>query len=261
MVWPESVRPEASVMVPEMPDRPAAAALGEEGLDRADGGLGVEGVEDRLDQQQVGAAVDQAAGRDQVGVVQLGEADVAHAGVVDVGRDRGRAGGGAERAGDVARPRRVGGGDRLDRGAREPRRLVVDLVGELLHAVVAQRDRGGVEGVGLDEVGAGGEVLLVDRGHQLRLGQRQQVVVALEVAGPVGEALAAVAGLVGPVALDRGAHRAVEDEDALAHELGQLRPEIGADERGVAGVVGHPASVGGGPRPGPRLPPTGTGGS
>ncbi len=40
----------------------------------------------------------------------------------------------------------------------------------------------------------------------------EQVVVALEVAGPVGEALAAVVGLVERVPLDRRAHRAVEDQ-------------------------------------------------
>ena len=42
--------------------RPAAVALLEERLDGEDRGLGVERVEDGLDQQQVGAAVDQAAG-------------------------------------------------------------------------------------------------------------------------------------------------------------------------------------------------------
>ena len=60
-VWPDSVRPEASVMVPEMIDRQPEAQLLEQPLDREDRGLGVERVEDRLDEQQVGAAGDQAA--------------------------------------------------------------------------------------------------------------------------------------------------------------------------------------------------------
>ena len=46
--------------------------------------------------------------------------------------------------------------------------------------------------------------------------RREQVVVALQVARPVGEPLAAVVGLVGPVALDHRAHRAVEHQDPLA---------------------------------------------
>jgi hypothetical protein len=54
-VWPDSVRPEASVMVPEIITGSAAFVF-EELLDREDGGLGVQRVEDGLDQQQVGAA-------------------------------------------------------------------------------------------------------------------------------------------------------------------------------------------------------------
>ena len=77
----------------------------EQRLDGEDGRLGVEGVEDRLDQQQVGAAVDQPAGLLEVGVDQLDVGDVASGRVVDVGGDGGRAVGGTERAGDVARIR------------------------------------------------------------------------------------------------------------------------------------------------------------
>ena len=60
-VWPERSRPERSVMVPEIITGSAhAARLGRVG-DGGDRGLGVERVEDGLDQQEVGAAVDQAA--------------------------------------------------------------------------------------------------------------------------------------------------------------------------------------------------------
>ena len=67
VTWPDSVRPEASVMVPGDDHRPAAAALLEQRLDGEDRRLGVEGVEDRLDEEQVGAAVDQAARLLEVG--------------------------------------------------------------------------------------------------------------------------------------------------------------------------------------------------
>ena len=86
------------------PDRPAPALLLEERLQREDRGLGVEGVEDRLDQQQVGAAVDQPAGLLEVGRDELVEAGVAGAGVVDVRGDRGRLVGGAR----ASRPRTAG---------------------------------------------------------------------------------------------------------------------------------------------------------
>ena len=200
-------------------DRPAAPLLLEERLHGEDRRLGVEGVEDRLDHQQVGAAVDETACGDEVGVGELVERHVARARVVDVGRDGGRPGRRAEGAGDparaVVRRGRVGG------LAGEPGRLVVELVVELLEAVVGQRDRVGIERVGLDDVRAGGEVVLVDRPDQVGLRQREQVVVADEVARVVGEALTAVARLVGTVALDRRTHRTVQHHDPLAQDRRQ----------------------------------------
>ena len=171
-------------------DGPAPAALLEDGLDREDGGLGVEGVEDGLDEEQVSAAVEQAVGRDRVRRDELVEAHVAGARVVDVGRDGCRPRGRPERPGDVPRlVRRLRRG-LVGRPAGEPGRLEVELVGKLLHAVVGQGHRVGVEGVGLDDVGAGVEVLAMDRGDDVGLGEGEQVVVALEVGRPVGEALA-----------------------------------------------------------------------
>src|SRR5687767_14389417 len=70
--------------------------------------------------------------------------------------------------------------------------LVVQLVRELGHLVVAQGDAVGVERVGLDDVGAGPEVLAVDGRDDLGLGEGEEVVVALHVARPLGEPLAAV---------------------------------------------------------------------
>ena len=72
--------------------------------DGVDRGLGVERVEDRLDQQQVGAAVEQPAHLLAIGVAQLVEGDGAEARIGHVRRDRGGAVGRPERAGDEARP-------------------------------------------------------------------------------------------------------------------------------------------------------------
>ncbi len=171
--------------------RPAAAALLEERLEGEDRRLGVEGVEDRLDQQQVGAAVDEALRLLEVGLDEPVVGDVALARVVDVRRDRRGRVGGAERADDPAGPVRGLGGDRVARLAGQPGGREVHLVGEVLHAVVGLGDQLGAEGVGLDEVGAGLEVLGVDRADHVGLGQAQQVGVAAHVLAPVGEALAA----------------------------------------------------------------------
>ena len=91
---------------------------------------------------------------------------------------------------------RVGVGDGVGCLARQPGRLVVQLVGEVLHAVVGLRDPLRAEGVGRDDVGAGLEVLAVDRPDDVGLGEAEQVAVAAQVAVPVGEPLTAVAGLV-----------------------------------------------------------------
>jgi hypothetical protein len=71
----------------------------------------------------------------------------------------------------------------------------------------------------------------VDARDDLGGGDAQQVVVALHVARPVGEPLAAVARLVRTVPLDGGAHRAVEDQDPLL----QQRGELGGDVRAKGG--------------------------
>ena len=58
----------------------------------------------------------------------------------------------------------------------------------------------------------------------------EQVVVALEVAVPVGEPLAAVLGLAEGVPLDHRAHGAVEHEDARLQQRGQGFRRVGTQE-------------------------------
>ena len=72
-----------------------------------------------------------------------------------------------------------------------------------------------VEGIGFDDVCARFEIGIMDLTDDFGLGQHEEIVVALEVAREIFEALAPVASLVQLVALDHGTHRAVEDEDAL----------------------------------------------
>jgi hypothetical protein len=181
-------------------------------------GFRVERVEYRLEQEKIHAAFDQAADRLGVGGPQLVEGDVAEAGIVDIGRDRGGAVGGPERTRYEARPRWIFRGELVGRRAREPCRLDVELVDHVLQAVIRLRDRGRVEGVGLDHVGTGREVLRVNRPDHAGLRQHQQIVVALEVLRVIGEALAAVVRLRQPVALDHGAEGAVEDQNAIPQQ-------------------------------------------
>ena len=104
MVWPLSVRPDLSVMVTDEHHRHAPLALDEHLVDREEARLQVERVEDRLGQDEIDAAVEQAAHLLGVGGAQLVEGDGAERRVVDLRRDRQRAIGRADRAGDEARP-------------------------------------------------------------------------------------------------------------------------------------------------------------
>ncbi len=223
-------------------DRDAVAELLEERFDGEDRGLAVERVEDRLDEQNVRAALDQAARRVVVGVDQFLPRDVAGAGVVDVGRDRRGFVGRAQRAGDEAWS--VGRFVLVCRGAGDRGGGPVHLFGVGLQRVIGQRNRVGVEGVRADDVGTGVEILAVDAGDDLGLGQRQQVVLAAQVARMVGEALAAEVGLGQLVTLDERAHRAVEHEDALAQKLGQAGVAVVSGAHSVSSVVSRVYAAG-----------------
>ena len=139
------------------------------------------------------------------GLLTSGESDsVRLVGPIAPATNRGRSGVRAVQA-----PRRL---------AREPRRRHVQLVDERLEAVVGLRDGGAVERARLDDVGAGLEVRVVDAADDVGPRQHEQVVVALQVARVGGEPLAAEVGLGEAVALHHRAHRAVEDEDAVAED-------------------------------------------
>ena len=213
-------------MVPEIitgMSSPRSAQIFGDGVDR---GLGVERVEDGLDQQQIGAAVDQPAHLLAIGGAQLVEGDGAEAGIGNVRRDRRGAVGRAQRAGDKAaaavflsRLRR--------RFARQRRAGDVEFVGDALHAVIGLGDRGRGKRVGRDDVGAGAEVGEMDVAHRVRPAQIEQIVVAAHLAVPGVEARAAIALLVELERLDHGAHGAVEHQNALAHQVDEGGAGVG----------------------------------
>ena len=218
--------------------RPAPAGLVEEVFDGEQRGLGVQRVEHRFNEQDVGAAFDQAGDRLDVVADQFVEVHIAVARVVDVGRDRRGAAGRAEHAGDEARLARVGGGKFVAKFAGQPGALEVQFVDDLGQVVVGLRNGSGVESAGFENVGTGFQVFAVDAADDRGLGQHQQVVVAFEVVRVIGEARAAVVGFLQTVALDHRAHGAVEDEQALLEQGGKFGGTVGLqhDHLGKAGV-------------------------
>src|SRR5439155_14731336 len=123
--------------------------------------------------------------------------------VAHVRADRRRPVRGPERAGDVARPtgiRLLGGVGGLP---GEPRGGDVELANDVRsEAVVGLGDACRRERVRAEDVRAGVEVALVDRGDGARLRQTQQVAVATEFAPVVAEPVAPILRLAEAVRLE-----------------------------------------------------------
>ena len=184
--------------------------------------LGVERIEDGFDQDDVGAAIDQAAHLFGIGNPQIVEGDGAVAGIVDIGGNRGGAVGRPERTGDET----ALAVDRLGTAQRplgEARAVAVQLIDHVFHGVVGLGDGGRGEGIRLDDIGAGHGIAKMDFLDRRRLGQGQQVVVALLVAGAAAETVAAKMILPEAEPLDLRAHGPIEDEDTLTRRLHQRR--------------------------------------
>ncbi len=204
-------------------DGQACADVFEQRVDGEKRGLGVQGVEDRLDEDHVGAALDESAKRFGVGGAKPGEVDVAKARVVHVGRDGRGAIGRSQHAGHPARVVRLGGHGRVGRFAGDSRRGQVELEDSLLESIVGLGNRGAVESVRLDDVRAGGEERGVDFAHEVRLGDAQQIVIAAHVAAMIGELTTPEIRLGERMRLNHGAHGAVEHHDTLAQALHKSR--------------------------------------
>jgi len=206
--------------------RDATAELREDLLDREDRGFAVQRVEDRLDQEEVDPSFQQAPRLFRVGVAHLREGHGAEARIVHVGGEAERAVGRPEGAGHEARAVRRPARPVLRRRAGEARRLPVHLADVRLESVVGLRDRGGREAVRFDDVGARLEVRLVHGAHHVRPGQREDVVVAAELATVPGEPLPPVVGLLQPVGLEQRAGGAVEQKDARGEDLLEARESL-----------------------------------
>jgi hypothetical protein len=92
------------------------------------------------------------------------------------------------------------------------------LVDGVLQAVVGLGDTGRREGVRRDDVRPSRQVRVVDGPDHVRAGQREEVVVAAQVAGMVAEPFSAEIRFGQAVALNQRPRRAVQDKDPLLQQ-------------------------------------------
>ncbi len=155
-----------------------------------------------------------------VGFVKFVVASRAVFWTVDVGRKGAGAIGRSNGASDKGRAA-LFLGDGIGHAAGELGGLDVDIAHAVLEAVVSLCDGGTRKGVGLDDVRACFKELAVDGLDNVRAGDAEQVVVALQVAFVAVERRIAEILLLQLILLDHGTHRAVKKDDALCKEVGE----------------------------------------
>ena len=184
-----------------------------------EGGLGVEGVEDGFNQQQIYSALHQGVDLFAVGSNQLVKGDGPVGGVVDIGAHGaglvGRANGASHVAGlGWLALCVVVGGTAGQLGCSQ-----VYLADVRLGVVVGLADAGGVEAVGLNDVGSSLQVLAVDLLHQVRPRQAEQVVVAFQLTGEGSEQVATEVLFRQLLLLKHGAKCAIQNQYAFNYRL------------------------------------------
>ena len=183
-------------------DRGRDAEFCDRSLNADETGLAVERVVDGFEQQDVGAAFDQAFGLQLVAVAHLIERDAAG--------DRDALGRRPHRARDEARL--VRGAEASGLFPRQGRGKPVDFARILLEAVLGEHDGTSLETRGLDNVGADFEKAVVHSANQIRPRAHDVLVAAF-----VASATVVSGGQV--LAEHEGAERAVQNEDSFGEQL------------------------------------------
>ena len=185
-------------------------------------GLGVERVENRLDQQHVGAAVDQTTHLLGISGAQVIEGDSTETGIENIRRN----GGGAVGWTDGTRHKAwtpIFVLSNARGGARQSCSLQVELVGQLGHSVIGLGDAGRGERIGRNDIGAGTKIGEMNSADGFRPGEVEEIIIAANFAVPRVEARAAIGFLLEPEFLNHGAHGAIKNQDALLSEAVQRR--------------------------------------
>ena len=180
------------------------------------GGLGLQDVLARLDEERVGAALEEAGRLLVVVGAQRVEIDVA---------EGGQFGAGAHGADDVAGA--LGRGELLGHLTGQGGRAVVQVVGAVGDAILRQHHAVGAEGIGLDGIAAGGQVGGMDAPDDVRPRLHEDLAAPLQAGVVLQRRIVRVNGC---------AHRAVENENAFAKRLAESLCPV----QSHAPIIAHP---------------------
>ena len=192
--------------------------------------FGVQRIEDRFNQNQVGAAIDQPGYGFGIHIDKFTETCVAKPRIVYVWRN-GRC--------PVRRPDHAGDESGLVGCLRryivgdfpgKLRRREIQLVDVTFEAVIRHRDGGGIEGVGLQNINAGCQERPMDTFDHAGLRQGQQIVVSLLREGVVRKSFSPVIRLFQFAGLDHGAHGTVDHQNAVFEKRAKLFRAVGLTE-------------------------------
>ena len=183
-------------------------------------GFGVERVENRFNQEQIGATFNQGFHLFVISSAKFFKCHVARARVVHIGADAGRFRCGAERAGDEARFIR-----RRKLVTCRPSNfcgLHIHLASEMRHFVIFLSNGRCAKGIRFDQIAASSQVALMNIRNHIGARDAEQFVVAFDVFWKIREALASVLGLGQLKTLNHRAHRTVQYGNAVFENSGQL---------------------------------------
>ena len=193
-------------------------------LDRPKRRLEIERVEGGFRQQHIHPALDQGPDLLSISLRQLAKSHRPVFRAIHIGRHGGRAVGRPDRPCHPSHSPWI----RLQKFVRgfpcQPGGGQVDVPHRGFQGVIRLGDRGGVKGVGLNDLRARLEVGLVDASDHIRPGDRQNIVVSLEVLGMGDEALSPEILFRQVVPLDHGSHGPVHEHDPLPQRLFELVP-------------------------------------
>ena len=190
-------------------------------FDREQCRLCIQRVKDRFDEQNIGAAVEEAPRRFGIRGDKFLICNITRRRIIDFRRQRRGTVGRPKNACHVTRARGIAHLERVGNLSGKPSPFDVQFVGDRLHSVVGHCDRRRVERIGLENVGAGVQIGGVNGADQLWLRECEQVVVPAQITRPVCKSCTAIGRLVETFALDHGAHRAIEQQNALQQQVGQ----------------------------------------